>query len=137
MERISLARQYRVAEWLRDGYLELTQKRPLDFEELRPAEPYSDPFNRNWEADAKNWEATARTWETLARICYLQTKAAASISSGGNQYCNGCNHYSGPSYPANFLCKCRLLIVVDEVFRGELDSLKENPGHIEHPLPGK
>jgi len=135
LERISLAREYRVAEWLRDGYLELSRKWPLNFEELRPAEPCSNPLDLNWEADAKKWEMTARSWETLARMCYLQTKAVASINSNGNQYCQQCGIYCGPSYPENFLCQCRLLIMVDELFREELGSLKENLEHVEHPLP--
>ena len=53
MERIALTREYRVAEWLRDAYLELTQKTPLDLEELRPEVPCSNPQDRNWQADAK------------------------------------------------------------------------------------
>ena len=40
MERIALEREYKVAEWLRHVYTELTQKRPFNFEELQPAEPY-------------------------------------------------------------------------------------------------
>jgi len=126
-----------VAAWLRDGYLELTQQRPLDFEALRPAESYSNPLDLNWEVDAKKWEATARGWETLARICYIQTKAVASISDGCNYYCQECGVHYGVSYPDTFLCKCRLLTMVDEVFRGELESLKDNPEHVEHPLSRK
>jgi hypothetical protein len=121
-----------VAEWLRNGYLELAQKRPLEFEELRPAEPHSNPLDQNWEVDARKWKMTARAWETLARICYLQTKAAAFSRS--DSYCHQCCMYYGPSRDS-FLCKCNLLPMVDETFREELESLKEIPEHVEHPLP--
>jgi hypothetical protein len=141
MERIALAREYRVAEWLRDAYLELTQTTPLDFEELRPqaaAEPYSDPLDRNWEAEAKKWEAISRDWETLARIAQLQTKVATSSTAGSLNYyyCAECgmNAYSNPGGRP---CKCRILGMVDEAFRAELENLKENPEHVEPPLPCK
>jgi hypothetical protein len=150
MERIALAREYRVAEWLRDAYLELTQTTPLDFEELRPAEPYSDPLDRNWEGEAKKWEAISRDWETLARIAQLQTKVAttSSLPAGSLNRLN--LNYSG-YYSANCAecgmnaysnaggrpCKCRILGMVDEAFRAELENLKENPEHVEPPLPCK
>ncbi|KAF8800853.1 hypothetical protein BYT27DRAFT_7216720 [Phlegmacium glaucopus] len=135
LERISLAREYRVPQWLRDGYLELSQKRPLEFDELRPAKPYH--LGLNWEADAKKWEANATTWEMLARIYYIQTKVATSISNNGNTYCSPCGIYNGPSYPGNPPCKCHILPVVDEVFREELGSMEENPNYVEdeEPLP--
>jgi len=134
MERITLAREYRVAEWLRDAYLELTQKTPLDIEELRPAKPYSNPLDRNWEVDVKKWEATFRDWETLARISQLQTKVATSIASiTGYNYCRVCYMNYGSSYRC--LCKCRLISMVDETFREELENFRESPGHVEHPLP--
>jgi len=132
MERITLAKEYRVAEWLRDAYFELTQKTPLDFEELRPPEPYFNSLDRNWEADSKKWEATFRDWETLARISHLQTKVATSIMSlGGNRllYCNECDMDFG--FSRRCLCRCRLLSMVDENFRGELESFRENSGHNE------
>ena len=132
MERIAFAREYRVAKWLRDAYLELTQKTPLDLEELRPTEPYFNPLDKNWEADFKKWEATFRDWETLARISQLQTKVATSIMSfGGNRhhYCNECDMSFG--LLQRCLCKCRLLSMVDEAFRGELESFREDPGHFE------
>jgi len=128
-ERIALAREYRVVEWLRDAYLELTQKEPLDFEELRPAELYAnrDPLD-------KNREATPMDWETLARISNLQAKVATSIMSlAGNRYhCNECAMHYGGSYPEGCLCKCRLLAMVDEAFREELKSY---PGYVELPSP--
>jgi hypothetical protein len=149
MERIALAREYRVAQWLRDAYLELTQKMPLDLEELRPAEPYPEPLDRNWEADAKKWEATSRDWETLARIFHLQTVAASTriksipvhtVSAFGqvsqvtsDHRCDEC----GLSYSSGWLCECRVLPMVNEAFRGELEGLREDPGHVEHPLTRK
>lgn len=137
MERIALAREYRVAAWLRDAYFELTtQETPLNLEELRPAEPHYNPLiDRNWEVDAKKWEATSRDWETLARIFHLQTKVAASISSRTVRppILYICDMGCGESYVD--LCKCRLLSMVDEAFRGELESLRENPEHVDHPLP--
>ena len=135
MERIALAREYRVAEWLRYAYLELTQKTPLDFENLRPAEPsYSNPLDRNWEVDAKRWEATFRDWETLARISHLQTKVAYNIISYGvkSRSCMVCVMHFGVPYKC--LCKCRLLAMVDDAFWEELESLKE---HVEYPLSRK
>ena len=119
MERIALAREYRVAQWLRDAYLELTQNKTLDFEELRPA--------------------TIRDWETLARIFYLQTKVAASAMAlvGSYDRCRKCGMDYDMSYLNACLCKCRVLAMVDEVFRGELESLKENPEHVEPPIPSK
>lgn len=135
-----------MAQWLRDAYLELSiQKTPLVFEGLRPAEPYftngepNSPLERNWEADAKEWEAKSRDWETLARILYLQTKVAASISSfryRDRYHCIKCAMDYGGSYSdaAACLCKCRLLAMVDEAFRGELGSY---PGHVEQPFPRK
>ena len=143
MERIALAREYRVAEWLQDAYLELTQKTPLDLEELRPAEPYSssDPLDRNWEADAKKWEATSKDWETLARIFHLQTVAAsnrimsnsAPVTDVWGQAVSGyrCD-VCGLSYSSGWLCKCRILPMVSEAFRGELEGLREDPGLVEH-----
>ena len=142
MERIALAREYQVVEWLRDAYLELTQKISLGFEKLQPAEPYSNLLDRNWEADAKKWEATSRDWETLARIFYLKEKVAASITSfaGRRYHCNECDMDYG-SYNPNHspaadacLCKCRLLAMVDEAFRGELEGY---PGYVKHPHPRK
>ena len=125
MERIALAREYRVAEWLRDAIFELIQKSPSEFEELLwPANPYSNSLDGNW-------EATSREWETLARIFYLQTKVAAA--SGARYFCSQCGNYVDGSS----LCKCRLLLMVDEAFRGEFENLKENPEHVEHPLPCK
>jgi hypothetical protein len=134
MERIVLAREYRVAEWLRDAYLELTRKSPSEFEELWPTEPYPNSLDGN-----RDWEATSREWETLARIFYLQTKVAASIVKSRDSFCfasNGC-YECGETNSDACLCKCRVLAMVDEAFRGELKSLKENPEHIEHPLPCK
>ena len=135
MERIALARKYQVVEWLRDAYSELTQSTPLDFENLRPAEPYSNPLDRNWEADAKKWEASSRDWETIARIFYLQTKVAAFITSFSDRryHCDECRMDYGESFAsANAgLCRCRLLAMVDEAFRGELESF---PGYVELPL---
>ena len=130
MERIALARKYRVAEWLRNAYLELTKQTPLDFEELRPAEPHSNPL-----VD-RTWEATSRDWETLARILYLQTKVAAS-TGGSNCHCRECDMDSDfyRPYPGRArLCDLRLLAMVDEAFRGELESLRENPGQGDHPF---
>ena len=141
MERIALAREYRVAAWLRDALLELTQKRPLDFEEVRPAEPYFNSLDRNWEADVKKWEASIRDWETIARVFHLQTKVAASTKSfATSSHCLQCSEdydgsWGGSSSKA-CLCKCHVLSMVDEAFRGELESLRENLGHVELPLPG-
>ena len=131
MERIALAREYRVAEWLRDACFELAQKAPLDLEGLRPAEPHhSNPL-----VD-RNWEATSRDWETLARIFYLQTKVAAFIKSisGSNYSCYNCDMDFGGSNADACLCKCRILRLVDETFRGELESLG---GHVERLPPRK
>jgi hypothetical protein len=133
MKRIALAREYSVVEWLQDAYLELTQKTPLDLEELMPAKPNSD--GDSYPLDRK-WKATSRDWETLARISNLQTKVATSIMSlSGNLYhCYECAMDYGGSYSNRCLCKCRLLSMVDEAFRGELKSY---PGHVEHPIPRK
>jgi hypothetical protein len=144
MERIALAREYRVAEWLRDAYLELTQTTPLDFEELLvrpPAEPYSDPLDRNWEAEAKKWEAISRDWETLARIAQLQTKVATTsislpIGTLGYYHCYECGMNAFQNTNAR-PCKCRVLSMVNEAFQAELENLKENPEHVEPPLPCK
>ena len=139
MERITLAREYRVPEWLRDAYLELTQKTPLDFEALRPAEPYyseSISLDKDWEADAKKWETTSKAWETLAKISQLQTRVATSITSTvGYNYCCQCSMNYGASYRC--LCKCRLLALAEEAFQEELESLKENPKNVKHPLRRK
>jgi hypothetical protein len=120
MERLAFAREHRVAEWLRDAYLELAETKPLDFENLRP--PHSiNPLDRDWEADAKKWEAISRDWETLARISRLQTKVATSIMSfNGTYYCCLCKMNYGTH--CERLCKCRLAAMVDEAFRGELES---------------
>ena len=145
MERIALAREYRVADWLRDAYLELTQKSPLDFEELQPAvEPCSDPVDSDWEANSKKWEELSRHWETLARISQVQTKVANSrIPVTGNyqssQTCSTCRIYL---YSGNACANlnCRVLAVtamVDETIREELESLKGDPEHVEPPLPCK
>jgi hypothetical protein len=133
MERIALAREYRVAEWLRDAYLELTLETPLNFEELRPAEPQSN-------SPDGSWEATSRDWETLARILYLQTNMAGParadtpvVDDWGNRRCSKCD--KNLSYSET--CNCRVLAMVDEAFRGELEILKENTEHVEYPLPCK
>ena len=114
--------------WLQDAFLELTQKIPLDFEELRPAKPYS-----NRDPPDRNREATSLNWETLAWISNLQMKVVTSINSfAGNRYrCTECAMNYGGSHPTGCLCKCRLLAMVDEAFREELKSY---PGHVEHPL---
>jgi hypothetical protein len=128
MERIALAREYRVAEWLRDAYLEVTQQPPLDFDALRPAEPYfeSDSVDRDWEAYAKKWEAVSRDWETLAKISQLQTKVATSITAiPSYTHCYECRMNYGAPYKC--LCKCRLSALAEEAFREELKSLEENP----------
>jgi hypothetical protein len=135
MERIALAREYRVAEWLRDAYLELTRMRPLNLDELQPAEPYSNPLDRNWEADSKESEVTFRHWETLARICRLQAKVASkatytSTVSGICFHCSVCGMTYG--MPCRPLCECRLLVMVDEEFREELESFRENSGNNDH-----
>ena len=123
MERIILAKEYRVAEWLRDAYLELTQER------LWAREPYS-----SWETDAEEWEATtSRDWESLARIFYFQAKVVASFIDTGPfsyEYVMGCNSQCDGLYADTRLCKCRLLPMVDEAFGGELESLRK-------PLPCK
>jgi hypothetical protein len=138
MERIALAREYRVEDWLRNAYLELTQRQSLDFdsEELRPAaEPYSngESDTRDWEAEAKRWEAVSRGWETLARISQLQKKAVLPADVT-DFYCDQC---FGHAYPGGPLCDCQILDVVNETFRGEFESLKENPDHVDPPLPCK
>ena len=105
-----------MVEWLRDAYVELVQKTPLDLEdsELQPT--------------------TSIDWETLARISNLQTKVAISIMSfdGDDYECDECNMEYGGSYPKGCLCKCRLLSMVDEAFRRELEIY---PGYIKLPLP--
>ena len=143
MERIALAREYRVAEWLRDAYLELAQKSPLNFDELRPAEPPSNPVDRDWEADAKRWEAISRDWETLARIAQVQfkTKAASSQTWSGTYKTQVCTYCGMTTYSNGCMnSNCRVLAIaamVDETFRGELESFRENPEHVEPPLPCK
>ena len=110
-----------MVEWLRDAYLELTQKTPLDFEELRPAKPYSNPLYRSLDS-----EATSLDWETLARISNLQMKVVTSINSfAGNRYrCTECAMNYGGSHPTGCLCKCRLLAMVDEAYRaGRVEKL--------------
>jgi len=106
----------------------------LDFEELRPAEPYSNPLDGKWEADAKKWEATSRDWETLARITHLQTKVAIAIMSLDGPNCSLHCHECGMDYGVSkkCLCKCRLLVMVHEAFRGEWESFG---GHFDDPLP--
>ena len=136
MERIALAREYRVADWLRDAYLELAQKPSLDFKTLRPEEPISNPEDRDWEEEAKKWEAISRDWETLAKISHIQMKAVPTYS-GVYGSCTHCGMYKYSSNCTN--AGCRILIItamVDETFRGELESLKENPD-VEPPLPCK
>jgi hypothetical protein len=130
MERIALAREYQVVKWLRDAYLELTQKIPLNFEELPP---YSTCYPLD-----RNWEATSMYWETLARISNLQAKVATTIMSfASNRYhCDKCVMEFGGSYSLvkGCLCKCRLSAMVDEAFRRELDGY---PGYVKLPLPRK
>ena len=74
-------------------------------------------------------------WETLARISNLQTKVAYSIMSftEDSYFCGRCAcEYGGP-YPG-CLCECCFLAMVDEAFRGELESY---PGYVKLPLPRK
>ena len=127
-----------MVEWLRDAYAELTQKKTFDFEELQPTGPYSNPLDRNQEADAKKWKATSRHWETLARIVNLRTKVATFITSFGDRryHCHECGMDYGGSFSSAeaCLCKCRLFAMVDEAFRGELESY---PGYVELSLPRK
>lgn len=120
--------------------MELAQKKPLDIEDLRPAEPSSTNDNlleRNCEEDAKKWEATFRDWETVARIFYLQTKITASVNintDSRRRHCRNCGSDFGGS-STRILCKCRLKRLVDEAFRGELESLGENLEYIDLPHP--
>ena len=139
MERIALAREYRVEKWLREAYLELIKKKTLNFDELLPAEPDSNPLDRNWEANAKKWESSSRDWETLARISQLQTKMFTYFLSlrGSGHFCMCDGDPPGPVDYGDNLCKCRLLDMVDEAFGGELESLMENPEYVEHDLPRK
>jgi hypothetical protein len=126
MERIGLAREYRVAEWLRDAYSELVRTSPSDLEKLLPTEPYSD----NW--DAKKWEAISRDWETLARLFLLKTKIDP-IGPGKWQICDG-SCARGPGDP----CNCRVLWVlsmVNEAFREELEGLREDLDLLSRKLP--
>ena len=143
MERIALAREYRVEEWLKDAYLELTQSPPLNFEKIRPAEPepYSESNkpDRDWEADVEKWKAVSKDWETLARISQLQMKVVASIASltRSQKYCGVCRISFGTPYKP--LCKCVLSPLVNEEFREELESLKKNPEQVKYPqaLPSR
>ena len=127
-------------EWLREAYLELAQKAPLDFKKLQPAEPYSSPLDGNWEENSKKWEANSRNWEMLTRIFYFQTTVASIISSfaGCRYYCDTCGMYYGGTYLLGdaCLCNCRLLAMVDKAFREELKSY---PGYVElkYTLPSK
>ena len=137
MEKISLAKEYRVVEWLQDAYMELTLKTfsSLDIEELRPAEPYhgdSNPQDRDSEADIKKWEPTVKDWEMLLKISRLQTTVAFKLMSNfkGRFHCANCDKDYGSDYKS--LCKCRLLVLVNETFRRELESFRESPEHDEH-----
>ena len=101
----------------------------------------------NEEQFGRKPETASRDWETLARILHLQTKVAASVaasmikSSNVSRFyhCSECDMcYGGASNNLiAHLCKCRLLCLVDEAFQGELESLRDNPEHVKHPLPRK
>ncbi|KAF8911652.1 hypothetical protein CPB84DRAFT_937594 [Gymnopilus junonius] len=142
LERISLARKYRVPDWLKDGYVEIAMKRPLQLEELLPRdsqfEELSDKDQNSalyWKESSEKWETTAQNWEAVARICTIQTNASTSAMGYGEQYCDTCAKYYGNSYPDYPACKCRIGTMVEEVFRKELERLKDNVEHIEPSLP--
>ena len=136
-----------MADWLRDAYLELSQKTPLDLKALRPEEPCSNPEDRDWEEDAKKWEAISRDWETLAKISLVQMKAAnarippyslvGTTATYNYNTCSRCGRFSYYSSSCmNGDCGISTITaMVDETFRGELESLRENPEHVDHPLP--
>ena len=136
MERIALAREYRVADWLRDACSELVLKKTSEFDDLRPKEPYSNLLGGNWEANAKRWEARSRYWETIARISQVQTEAVSlQMSLRGISYrCERCEMVWGEDSP---VCKCQLLELVDEAFGEELKNLREYPEYVEHGFPSK
>ncbi|PPR06868.1 hypothetical protein CVT26_003992 [Gymnopilus dilepis] len=146
LERIALARKYRVPDWLKDGYVEIAMKRPLNVDELvGHAFPEQEGHPEDgqdtsayWKERAEKMEMFARSWEAVARICTIQTVASTTASQNayGNQHCGTCNVYYGPGYPQLPLCKCRITTKVEEVFRKELEDLKQDTKYTDPALPG-
>jgi len=112
MERIFLGARYGIVDWLRDGYTEMIQRPALKIEDLR-----GSPFSLNW--------------ETIAKLFC----ARDSLLPGNYNYtCCGGTH--GPSYPGYARhCRCRTIAVVDQVFKADFETMRDNPGLSDPPLP--
>ena len=111
-EKISLAAQYKIVDWLRDGYTEMIQRPTLKIEDLRES-----PFPLNWETTAKLFCAR----ESL-------------ISNYSNYVC--CGSWYGPSYtnPPKH-CHCRIVATVDQNFKADFEAMGDTPILSGPPLP--
>ncbi|KAF9552807.1 hypothetical protein CPC08DRAFT_768030 [Agrocybe pediades] len=105
-EKVSIGREYKVVDWVKDGYKALCQQ---------PAETLEEMNRPN--------ESFGLDWEAIARIYFVREKLRRQSQITGNQYCNICCLSYGPSYQATFACQCRYVSAIEEVFNRELATM--------------
>jgi len=110
-ERIFLGFKYRVANWVREGYVTIAQRAIIHRKELN-----NSPF--------------PLSWEIIAGILAVRTRN--DISSINDYHC--CGGFNGTSY-TNRHCRCRTLASVNREFQYELQVLEESPLCPAPPLP--
>ena len=96
-EQIFLGVTYRVADWVRGGYVTLARRHKIKHKELS-----KDPF--------------ALSWESIA--CIL---AARDSINQENYYC--CGSINGMGQATRY-CQCKTLFAVNQEFREALEALE-------------
>ena len=109
-ERIFLGFEYRVVNWIREGYVAIVQRPTIQRKELS-----NNPF--------------PLSWETIAGILAVRDSIAHHDGYG---CCDGDDH--GRGYTTRH-CRCKALASVNEEFKEELLALEESPPCPAPPLP--
>ncbi|KAF4620939.1 hypothetical protein D9613_001092 [Agrocybe pediades] len=102
-EKLSIGREYKVADWVKDGYKALCQEPPETLEEMkRPNEPFG------------------LDWETIARILFIREKMRRQYQGG--HHCGNCDMHFG-THHSTLACPCRYETMIKEDFSGELSTM--------------
>ena len=109
-EQIFLGITYEVADWVREGYVKISQHPKIQHKELS-----MNPFSLSW--------------ETIARIFAVRDNITPSTSS---TVC--CGSYHGTNSTTRH-CRCKALALVKEEFKEELHVLEEFSPCPASPLP--